>query len=194
MLSQILLQFINYSSQSKYRMAYWSFWLKDSWWTMTWQEMKTFSANQKAPQTKYVTAFLACRSFQDHWLEDIWWAMIWQEMKTFSANQKAPQTEDEATFFSLSNAYKYHPAFYKIQFSSYQWFDEQQLFCLSQSQGTDNIRTYPFETAGAVEYRLHLCRGVRSHPMSVLDMTLSYLMVRLQSWSFGECRVLLHCH
>ena len=31
-------------------------------------------------------------------------------------------------------------------------------------------------------------------PMSVLDMALSHLIVRLQSWSFGECRVLLHCH
>ena len=30
--------------------------------------------------------------------------------------------------------------------------------------------------------------------MSVLDMTLNNLMVRPQSWSFGECRVPLYCH
>ena len=30
--------------------------------------------------------------------------------------------------------------------------------------------------------------------ISVLDMTLNYLMVRLQSWSFGECAVPLQCH
>ena len=28
----------------------------------------------------------------------------------------------------------------------------------------------------------------------VLDMTLNYLMVRLQSWSFGGCRIHFHCH
>ena len=32
------------------------------------------------------------------------------------------------------------------------------------------------------------------HPISVLDMTLNNLMIRLQSWSVGECRVPLHCH
>ena len=31
-------------------------------------------------------------------------------------------------------------------------------------------------------------------PMIVLDMTLILLMVRLHSWSFGECVVLLHYH
>ena len=42
---------------------------------------------------------------------------------------------------------------------------------------------------------LHLCRGVRPPPTSVLDMTLNNLMVRFQQyWSFGECRVPLHCH
>ena len=39
--------------------------------------------------------------------------------------------------------------------------------------------------------KLHLCREVRPLPMSALDMTLNYLIVRLQSWSFGECGVLL---
>ena len=42
---------------------------------------------------------------------------------------------------------------------------------------------------------LHLCRGVRPPPTSVLDMTLNNLMVRFQQcWSFGECGVPLHCH
>ena len=42
---------------------------------------------------------------------------------------------------------------------------------------------------------LHLCRGVRPPLTSVLDMTLNNLMVRFQQcWSFGECRVPLHCH
>ena len=43
-------------------------------------------------------------------------------------------------------------------------------------------------------YRLHLCRGVRSPSLSVWDMILSYLMLRCQYWSSGECRVTLHCH
>ena len=45
-------------------------------------------------------------------------------------------------------------------------------------------------------HRLLLCRGVRPPPLtSVLDMTLNNLMVRFQQcWSFGECRVPLHCH
>ena len=45
-------------------------------------------------------------------------------------------------------------------------------------------------------HRLLLCRGVRPPPpTSVLDMTLNNLMVRFQQcWSFGECRVPLHCH
>ena len=42
-------------------------------------------------------------------------------------------------------------------------------------------------------HRQHLCRGVRL-PMSVLDMTLNDLMLRLQFWSFGEFRVSIHCH
>ena len=42
--------------------------------------------------------------------------------------------------------------------------------------------------------QLHLCRGIRLLPMSVLDMTLKHLMVRLHSSSSGECRVPLHCH
>ena len=45
-------------------------------------------------------------------------------------------------------------------------------------------------------HRLLLCRGVRPPPPTgVLDMTLNNLMVRFQKcWSFGECRVPLHCH
>ena len=43
---------------------------------------------------------------------------------------------------------------------------------------------------------LHLCKGVRPPPKRVSwYMTLNNLMVRLQQcWSFGECRVPLHCH
>ena len=43
---------------------------------------------------------------------------------------------------------------------------------------------------------LHLCRRVRpSTPaMSVLDMTQNDLIMRFNSWSFGECEVSLHCH
>ena len=41
-----------------------------------------------------------------------------------------------------------------------------------------------------VTHWLHLCRGVKH-----LDMILNNLMVRLQyCWSFGKCRVPLHCH
>ena len=44
-------------------------------------------------------------------------------------------------------------------------------------------------------HRLLLCRGVRSPPTSVLDMTLNNLMVRFQQcWSFGEYGVSLHYH
>ena len=44
---------------------------------------------------------------------------------------------------------------------------------------------------------LHLCRGVRptpTHPTSVLDMTLNYLMVRLKPWRFEEYGEPLHSH
>ena len=43
---------------------------------------------------------------------------------------------------------------------------------------------------------LHFCKGVR-HPhthTSVYDMTINHLMAWLHSWSFRECRVLLHFH
>ena len=41
----------------------------------------------------------------------------------------------------------------------------------------------------------HFCSGVRSLPSkSALDMTRNNLMVRLQFWSFQECRVLFYCH
>ena len=44
-------------------------------------------------------------------------------------------------------------------------------------------------------HRLLLCRGVRPPPTSDLHMTLNNLMVSFQQcWSFGECRVPLHCH
>ena len=48
---------------------------------------------------------------------------------------------------------------------------------------------------GCLIHPLHLCREVRPlPPTSVLDMTLSILIVRLQPWRFGEYEVLLHCH
>ena len=48
---------------------------------------------------------------------------------------------------------------------------------------------------GCKIHQLHLCGGVRPSLTSVLDMTLNNLMVRFQQcWSFGECRVALHCH
>ena len=48
---------------------------------------------------------------------------------------------------------------------------------------------------GSRIHRLLLCRGVRTPPTSVLDMTLNNLMVRFQQcWSLGECGVPLHCH
>ena len=44
-------------------------------------------------------------------------------------------------------------------------------------------------------HRLLLCRGIRPHPTSVLDMTLHNLMGRFQQcWNFGECGVPIHCH
>ena len=43
-------------------------------------------------------------------------------------------------------------------------------------------------------HQLHLWRGVRPSPMSVLIMILDHLIARLQSWSFGKCGVPLHCH
>ena len=43
-------------------------------------------------------------------------------------------------------------------------------------------------------HRLHLCRGVRLPPTSVLDMTLNYLIMKLQSWNFGKCGVPVCCH
>ena len=42
---------------------------------------------------------------------------------------------------------------------------------------------------------LHLYRGIRPPPTSVLIMTLNNLMVSFQwCWSFGECGTPLHCH
>ena len=44
--------------------------------------------------------------------------------------------------------------------------------------------------AGAVDMpTAPLFRGESPPPMSVLDMTLNHLMVRLQFWSFRECRI-----
>ena len=45
-------------------------------------------------------------------------------------------------------------------------------------------------------HRLQLCWGVRPSYSwtSALDMTQNHLIVKLHSWSFGECGVPLHCH
>ena len=51
------------------------------------------------------------------------------------------------------------------------------------------------QSAGTVEYtNCFSAEGLDPTPMSVLDMTLNYLMMRFQPWSFGECGVPLHCH
>ena len=49
---------------------------------------------------------------------------------------------------------------------------------------------------GSRIYQLHLCWGIKflSPLSSILDMTLNYLLMKLQSWSFGRCGVPLHCH
>ena len=50
-------------------------------------------------------------------------------------------------------------------------------------------------TQSAIHQR-HLCRGLGPLPLkkTVLHMTLNYLMMRLKSWSFGECREPLQYH
>ena len=48
--------------------------------------------------------------------------------------------------------------------------------------------------AGAVEYTDYISRTGRTLQMRVRDMTLNHLIMILQSWRFGECRVPLHCH
>ena len=52
------------------------------------------------------------------------------------------------------------------------------------------------QSVEAVEYTDCIsAEGVRPPLMSVQDMTLNNIMVRLQWWwRFGECRVPLHCH
>ena len=51
------------------------------------------------------------------------------------------------------------------------------------------------QSAGAIEYTDDIsAEEQQSAPTSVLDMTLNHLIVRLQSWSFGECRVTFHCY
>ena len=52
------------------------------------------------------------------------------------------------------------------------------------------------QSAGVVEYTdCFSAEGPDTPPTSVLHMILKNLMVRFQyCWSFGECRVHLHCH
>ena len=60
-----------------------------------------------------------------------------------------------------------------------------------------NIKLDIALSAGAVEYANCTSAEEKDPPtatMSVLDMTLNHLIVKLQSWSFGECGVPLHCH
>ena len=49
------------------------------------------------------------------------------------------------------------------------------------------------QPAGTEKYTT-LQRSKTSPPTSVLDKTLNNLIVRVQPWSFGECRVPFHCH
>ena len=46
---------------------------------------------------------------------------------------------------------------------------------------------------GSSIHRLQLCGGLRSPQMSVLDMVLNHLLMKLQSWGSGEYVVPLHC-
>ena len=72
-----------------------------------------------------------------------------------------------------------------------------KLNCLDVLLFLFNFFFYPAQLAGAAEQNtptVSLQRGKTTPPStSVLDMTLNQLMVRLQSWSSGAYRVLLHC-
>ena len=60
---------------------------------------------------------------------------------------------------------------------------------------TDIMNFYNLVSQSSRKHWQHLCRGLRlPTPVSVLVMTHKYLIVRFQSWSFGECGVSLHCH
>ena len=60
-----------------------------------------------------------------------------------------------------------------------------------------NITNPPFSSVswGCRIYWMHLCRRVRLHSNECLQYeTKLHLMVSLQSWSFEECGIPLHCH
>ena len=60
--------------------------------------------------------------------------------------------------------------------------------------GKYNLRFCPVAW-GCRIHRQHLCRRVKTHPTSVLDMMINNVIAKLQSISrIGECRVPLHCH
>ena len=64
----------------------------------------------------------------------------------------------------------------------FQLFQSNKYNSLPSQLGLQNTLTAPLK------------RG-KTPLMSVLDMTLNNLMVRIQQcWSFGECGVPLHCH
>ena len=51
------------------------------------------------------------------------------------------------------------------------------------------------QEVGDVEYADYtFAKVLEPPPMSILDMTQNYLIVRLRSWSFGEYGESLHCN
>ena len=55
--------------------------------------------------------------------------------------------------------------------------------------------TLEFQRKAGIQFvNMYVCIDISPWSTSVLDMTQNYLVVRLQCWSFGECKVLLHCH
>ena len=77
--------------------------------------------------------------------------------------------------------YMYHKIIYIYIYYIYIYIYILQLYC-------------PISWGCRIHW-LYFCRGVRPPPMSVQDMTLNDLMVRLQwYWSFGECGATLHCY
>ena len=62
--------------------------------------------------------------------------------------------------------------------------DDNEVYCDLKAQ-----------LVGAVEYILTASlQRSKTSSMSVMDMTLKHLMVKLKSWNFGECGVPPHCH
>ena len=86
------------------------------------------------------------------------------------------------------------PNIHGLKLLIYIWWDQLDVVyyeLLNQPKPSQEI-TCPVGW-GCRIHRLHLCRGIRL-PQWV-SWTQNNLMVRFQyCWSFGECRVPLHCH